>query len=160
MLDYLATAGKLPPKTEEERVTNVDVQKDEEGPLAGKQFKEGRKTENVSLTAALGLLQNPLKLPTFSGDPTSKADVAFDIWRYEVDGLLQDGLHSEEALRQAVRRSLKGEAKRIVMRLDLTATAHDIVGQLDGVYGTIEPGEALLGEFYSAHQLEDEDDLF
>ena len=52
------------------------------------------------------------KLSIFSGD---KDKASFDVFEYEVRSLLR--IHSEEMVAEAIRRSVKGEAARIVMRL-------------------------------------------
>ena len=64
--------------------------------------------------------------------------------------------HSKEIIAQAIRRSLKGEAGRIVMRLGPYATVEQILGKLSCIYGDVEEKEAILGEFYGARQKQNE----
>lgn len=54
------------------------------------------------------------KIPFFSGD--SKTDATYDVWRYEVECLYQES-YRPDVIQQAIRRSLKGEASRVVMHL-------------------------------------------
>lgn len=97
------------------------------------------------------------KISGFSGEQPSKHEVAFEEWKYEVQCLLKDGTYAKSAILHAIRKSLHGEAGRIARRLGPDAGIGDIVDKLQGVYGTVERGEALLGEFYGATQKEDED---
>ncbi len=97
------------------------------------------------------------RLSTFSGEAGSKTDASFDLWRYEVTCILEGQLHPEESIRQAIRRSLKGQAARVAMHLGPTADSEDILGKLEGVYGSVEVGQALLSEFYAARQKKGED---
>ena len=55
----------------------------------------------------------------------------------------------------AGRRSLRGEAGHVAMRLDLDATVHDIILNLDRIYGSVDKREELLAEFYGSSQKED-----
>ena len=50
----------------------------------------------------------------FCGD--SKSDATYDVWRYEVECLLNES-YKPETISHAIRRSLKGEASRVVMHL-------------------------------------------
>ena len=94
------------------------------------------------------------KLPNFSGEvPVPKGEVGFEVWRFEVSCLRLDGLHSEVAVTQGARKSLRGEAARIVMNsLGHQATIADILDKFEGIYGAIETGEELMQKFYNAVQ--------
>lgn len=93
------------------------------------------------------------KIPFFSGD--SKSDATYEVWRYEVECLYQES-YSLDVIQQAIRRSLKGEASRVVMHLGPVAPITSIVQKLDNMYGTVAEKEDILSEFYSARQREDE----
>ena len=101
------------------------------------------------------VLQQPPRISSFSGD-TSKGDAAFDLWRYEVKCLLKEGVHTEDSIHQAIRKSLKGEAGRLAMHLGTDATIDDVIKKLQGVFGVVETSETLLANFYSAKQRDDE----
>ncbi|XP_071112991.1 uncharacterized protein [Haliotis cracherodii] len=96
------------------------------------------------------------KLPLFSGDETGK-DAPFDLWTYEVDCLFQSKCYTSDVIDQAVRRSLKGEAARVAMRLGSTASTKDLLSKLQSIYGTVRRRETLMAQLYSATQTEDED---
>lgn len=91
------------------------------------------------------------RVALFSGD--SKGDLAsFDVWKYEINCLRNEGIFKDSEIYQAARKSLRGEASRIAMRLGPAATISELVTKLQGIYGTVEAGETLLAEFYSASQ--------
>ena len=97
------------------------------------------------------------RLPTFSGDENSKTDVSFDIWKYEVVGLLEDKLQPEETIRQAIRRSLRAQAARAAGNVGLKADSRAILRKLEAVFGMVQVGQTLISEFYAASQKKGED---
>ena len=92
--------------------------------------------------------QNP-KISIFSGE---SKDTPFDLWKFEVQCLVEEGKYSDEALKQAIRKSLKNDPSRIVKRLGIKSTIDDIVKKLEGIYGEIEKKETIKAEFYNAKQ--------
>lgn len=106
-----------------------------------------------ALSASSQILEKHPRLPTFSGD--KKGETNFDLWKYEVQCLLKDN-YSETAISQAIRRSLKGDAARIVMVLGPDANITDILSKFESVYGTIHSKATVLSTFYSAKQRDDE----
>jgi hypothetical protein len=59
-------------------------------------------------------------------------------------------LHNEpDSIDYAVRKSLKGEAGRVVMHLGPTASIPEILYKLDSIYGDVEKKVDLLGDFLS-----------
>ena len=58
----------------------------------------------------------------------------------EVQCLLKQK-YDEDAILNAVRRSLRGEAGLVAMRLELNATVHDIIKKLDSIYWTVDKKE-------------------
>ena len=99
-------------------------------------------------------ISHPPRLPIFSGD--GKGEVTFDQWRYEVECLVS-GNYSAEAIGLAIRRSLRGEAGRIPLRLGPTATTTTLLTKMESVYGQVDQREMILANFYSARQLDTED---
>ena len=97
------------------------------------------------------------KVSCFSGDG-SKQDTSYDLWRYEVDCLIKEK-YSEEAIAQAIRRSLRGDAGKVAMRLGPEAKVDDILDKMESVFGSLERGEKVLEEFYSSTQRKDEDSM-
>lgn len=96
------------------------------------------------------------RISTFSGD-SSKGDIAYDLWNYEVRCLIQDGTYSNETIATAIRKSLKGDPARIVKNLGPGVPVENILRKLDNIYGFIDEKEDVLSEFYSAKQKDNED---
>ncbi|CAC5373223.1 unnamed protein product [Mytilus coruscus] len=94
------------------------------------------------------------RISTFTGDDTNAAK--YDIWRYEVLCLVKNR-YTHETIKMAIRKSLKGNAAVIPMRSGVDATLDDIIDRMDSIFGSVFPVEALLGQFYTARQREDED---
>ncbi|XP_063438199.1 uncharacterized protein LOC134719148 [Mytilus trossulus] len=95
------------------------------------------------------------KLPIFSGDDKGD-DVSYDLWRYQVACLIKEN-YRHEIIAQAIRRSVHGEASRIVMRLGVEATVDDVIDRMDCIFGSVDVKEVLLAQFYTACQGADED---
>lgn len=93
------------------------------------------------------------RISVFSAD--NKGDTTYELWRYEVTCLMKEN-YLPEVITQAVRKSLRGEAGRIAMRLGINASVEEIVAKMDSIYGIIDNKEILLAQFYSARQKEDE----
>ncbi|CAG2244675.1 unnamed protein product [Mytilus edulis] len=87
------------------------------------------------------------KLPTFSGDDKGD-DVSYDLWRYQVACLIKEN-YRHEIIAQAIRRSVHGEASRIVMRLGVEATVDDVIDRMDCIFGSVNVKEVLLAQFYT-----------
>lgn len=84
------------------------------------------------------------KLSIFSGDP-SRSDVSYDVWKYEVECLINEE-YSEKVIFQAIRR----KASKIAMRLGPDATLDEILEKMESIHGTVEREESLITNFYSA----------
>ena len=108
MLDYLGLAGKLP------KVENPDTPKTPLGHII---------KNNVSITT-----RTP-NLTVFSGDPKAKNE-SFDLWKYEITCLLEESQHSKTTIAEAARRSLRGEAAKVVKRLGPGAPIEVILTKL------------------------------
>ena len=94
-----------------------------------------------------------LRLATFSGDePTPKGEVSYLVWQYEIKCLMREKSHSENTILQAVRRSLKGFAGRTLLSLGEKVTLKQILDKLDGIYGIVYSGEAIMQQFYTESQ--------
>ncbi|KAL5021393.1 hypothetical protein ScPMuIL_000548, partial [Solemya velum] len=100
----------------------------------------------------------PPRISFFSGDiPTTKGDVTFEQWGYEVHCLLEDRNHSLDSKCQTIRKSLKGEAGQVAMRLGPDASIQQLIKKLQMVYDTQDSGTTILSQFYSARQEKTED---
>lgn len=99
------------------------------------------------------------RLSIFYGDTTSltKGEVTYDQWRYEVRSLLVENTYKKETILQAIRRSVRGEASKMLMRLGTDVTIETILEKFESVYGVVDTKESLLARFYSAKQRDDED---
>ena len=60
---------------------------------------------------------------------------------------------------KAIRRSLRGDAGKVAMRLGPEANVDDILDKMESVFGSLERGEKVLEEFYSSTQRKDEDSM-
>ena len=101
------------------------------------------------------LRSNP-RLSLFTGTPGRKEEATYDLWKYEVNCLLAEGSHGDDAIMEAIRRSLKGEPARLAMRLGPKTTISNLLQKLDSIYGTVDVREGVLAQFYSARQQHDE----
>ena len=95
------------------------------------------------------------RLSLFSGDD-AKGDVSFELWKFEVRGLVRDGLFPNAVVLQSIRRSLRGTAADILLHLGEDVKVDDLLSKLEKVFGNTLPPEAILEEFYSAKQRESE----
>ncbi len=148
MVRFLDSKGKLPIKAEEV------VEEEGEGDDTD---SSGKATGDRKATSErIGYVQPP-RVASFSGDETSKGDTTYDLWKFEVECLQEADLHSVGTITQAARKSLKGEAARIVKRLGTGASLSTILKKMEDVYGVVDTGETLLAEFYGARQGKSED---
>jgi len=97
-------------------------------------------------------LQSNPRLPVFSGTVNKKDDTTYDVWKYELQCLTREKHHHPAAIIEALRRSLRGEAARVAMRLGPSASLTEIVVKLDSVYGNVDEASIVMGRFYSARQ--------
>ena len=92
------------------------------------------------------------KITYFSGsEPVQKGETSFDIWKYEVNCLKRDNFYAEHVIKQAIRRSLRGQAQRVSVYLGFDATSDDIISKLENTFGNVKSGDSVLQEFYNEH---------
>jgi hypothetical protein len=97
------------------------------------------------------------KVPSFSGDePMPKGDCTFSEWRYEVKCLKNDPDFNEHSILVAIRRSLKGTARKIMISIGEAATASDVFDKLEDNFGIVSTKPMIMQEFYNAQQRPDE----
>jgi hypothetical protein len=97
------------------------------------------------------------KLPLFTGDePLQKGDCIYTEWRYEVRCLLSDPECTEHGILLAIRRSLKGTARKIMIPLGENACSGDILEKLDAMFGDVSTNGMIMQEFFNAQQLANE----
>ncbi|XP_052067824.1 uncharacterized protein LOC127707365 [Mytilus californianus] len=146
MMGFLKMKGKI----KEEPEAKIDLQPP---PIPSKPEEKVTKT----------VINHPPKIAWFSGTEIKAGDVTFEVWRHEVRVLMKQNYDKDAILntvssqgRYLNKRSLRGEAGMVAMRLDLDASVQEILQKLDSVYGSVEKKEELLAEFYSARQGTDE----
>ena len=93
------------------------------------------------------------KLSDFNGE--TKGD-EFDIWAYEVNCLLRSNKYPDHIILEAIRRSLKGRAKSVLLHLGEKASVQDVMSEMEGLFGNVASAEKLKEKFYSATQEEGE----
>ena len=93
------------------------------------------------------------RFPVFTGE--DKCETSFDVWKSDVKCAISEGTCSDALILQAIRTSLKGKARSLLLTLP-NATPSDIIAKLEGVYGNIYPTEQLIQQFYGAKQNEGE----
>ncbi|XP_033729253.1 zinc finger CCHC domain-containing protein 12-like [Pecten maximus] len=97
------------------------------------------------------------KIPLFSGsDPTPKGEVNYQEWRYEIRCLHGDDEITASTLVQAIRRSLRGTARRMLISLGERPTIADILRKLDTLFGDISTHGMLMQEFFNSSQRQGE----
>lgn len=97
------------------------------------------------------------KITQFSGEePKQKNEASYEEWKYEVNCLRKEGDHGDNVIAQAIRKSLRGQAKKVLLPLGTSAKLPDIMGKLEGVFGNVATGESVLREFYTASQNQEE----
>lgn len=101
-------------------------------------------------------VSHPPSLPCFSGDE-GKNSVSYDLWKYDVDCILGDKTLSKTTTEHSIRKSLRGEAARVAMRLGSTASLSALLDKLQCVFDTSDSPVNLLAAFYTSRQREDED---
>ena len=98
---------------------------------------------------------NP-RLSLFTGTPGRKEEATYDLWKYEVKCLLSEGSHDDDAIMEAIRRSLEGEPARVTMRLGPKTTISNLLQKFDSIHGAVDVRERVLAQFYSERQQQDE----
>lgn len=97
------------------------------------------------------------KIPQFSGISTiPKGEISYPEWRFEVNCLLNDPEMSDSIILQAVRSSLRGTARKMLLPMGESASARQIINKLDALYGDTSSNEMLMQEFFNLSQNSDE----
>ncbi len=65
-------------------------------------------------------------------------------------------MHPDYKVAQAIRKSLRGQAKRALIPLGTTTTVDEMVNKLETIFGNVASGESVLQTFYLASQRSDE----
>ncbi|CAC5401144.1 unnamed protein product [Mytilus coruscus] len=95
------------------------------------------------------------RISTFFGEP-GKGEATYNLWRYEVDSL-RKSTFAPHIVDLLIRRSLRGEAEKVAMRLGPEASLDQLLNKLEVNYGLSIQHDKLMEEFYSAKQKPNED---
>ena len=148
------------------RVKNVSSEKDQFITSEGTTSVEAR--DNIARNTVISESTNtdsisqymPFSFPkitVFSGEePRPKSESSFEEWTYEVRCLRKDKMYSEATIGQAIRKSLKGQAKKVLLPMGSDATVDQIIQRLGGVFGNVATPMSILQEFYTVYQKQDE----
>ena len=97
------------------------------------------------------------KLPFYSGsEEPQKGETSYEVWNFEVKCLQKSDYLPDHLLLQAIRNSLKGTARSMLVPLGESASVKDILLKLDGFYGNVSTSETLIQSFYSDYQKDTE----
>ena len=110
---------------------------------------------NVTLEQSYLAQMRIPQLPVFSGE-NQKADVSFEVWKFELNCLINESVYPNSHILQAVRKSLRGRARDILLTISQTTSPTDILNKLEGIYGNVSSKEVLMQQFYMESQREDE----
>jgi hypothetical protein len=76
----------------------------------------------------------------------------FKIWRYDVNCVINKGNYPPFIIRKAIRKSLKGSAKGVLLHFGKNATVPKILNKLNGIYGNVHSTKRLKERFYNKQQ--------
>ena len=68
----------------------------------------------------------------------------------------KDKIYSDTVIGQAIRKSLKGQAKKVLLPMGSGASVDEILVRLEGVFGNVATPMSILHEFYTTYQEPDE----
>ena len=68
----------------------------------------------------------------------SLTEETYEEWKAEVDFNIRSGLYNDDLMRQAVRNSLTGRTRKVLLSLSPEASTRQIVEKLDSIYGGCE----------------------
>ena len=116
-------------------------------PLANPLDCVSKKSETIHVSHS-----EMLKLPNFSGKTANKNSdsTSFQQWLAEVSAI-RDGTFSDNLVRQAIRRSLRGSAADVLLHGE-NLSIDSIIDKLKSRFGEVLPVESVLETFYSARQ--------
>lgn len=95
------------------------------------------------------------KISFFSGDD-QKGDITYNEWRFEVRCLVHDPDITHSVLVQAIRRSLRGTARTMLVSLGEFASCDQILAKLDSLFGDVSTNGMIMQEFFNSNQKSDE----
>ena len=104
-------------------------------------------------TPSLTSLSSLPKIPPFSGDdPTPRGEISYFEWHHEVKCLRRDASLSESQVFQALRSSLRGTARLLVVSLGDSVSVDAVLHKLSVSFSEPSRQGVTMKEFYSAVQ--------
>ncbi len=92
----------------------------------------------------------------FSGEePKPRAEASYEEWVYDVTCSRKDK-YPEHVMSHAIRKSLRGQAKRVLLPMGVNVTVDEMLCKLKAVFGNVAAGESVLQEFYTTAQKQGE----
>ena len=73
-------------------------------------------------------------------------------WKHDVLGTIREGGYSNQVISQAIRKSLRGQAKQVLVSAGSSVSKEEIIKRLERVFGNVSSGEGIFQEFYTASQ--------
>jgi hypothetical protein len=117
---------------------NIDAQSEED--VFNREDREGSKDRASSLDIKLNITP-------FSGiEPVPRNEATFEEWKLEIDCVKT--IYSEVVVLQAIRKALRGQAKRIMLHLGPYASVEEIEKKLEDSFGNIASKDSILSHFF------------
>ena len=110
---------------------------------------------NVTLEQSYLAQMRIPQFPVFSGE-NQKADVIFEVWKFELNCLINESVNPNSHILQAVRKSLRGRARDMLLTISQTTSPSDVLNKLEGIYANVSSKEVLMQQFYMESRREDE----
>ena len=159
MKAHLESVGKISKEVKEEDILGMNKEPIASSIVEGSTTNHtmsGTENKSIATSGKIVVGEDQLRFSAFSGDG-NKGETEFDLWKYEVDCVILEKTHSQEAMKRAIRKSLKGTAGRAIMRLGAQASLDDIIKKLDKMFGLAARKQQVMKDFYNAEQKESED---
>lgn len=139
--DKEAISKEITDKVEDKKSTKESKKPDEDIPIKPTQ-------EGFYLKPYVGI---------FSGtEPRPKSESSFEDLKLEVESLIAAKIYPDVSISQAIRKSLRGQAKKVLLNMSPSAKPLEIIRKIENVFGNVASGEAVLQEFYTAEQSSEE----
>ena len=109
------------------------------------------KMEPGAITKGSTLHHYP-RISIFYGDNSTKGEVSWPTFKYEVEALIKEKIFTEEQILLGIRRAVKGTASDVLRRLGTGVTVEAVIKKLQSTFGSIETQEIALRKFYACQQ--------
>lgn len=89
------------------------------------------------------------RIPRFDGSD-------FKVWKIEVECILRSKMYPESLIAQAMRNSLQGQTRKVLLTIDPLASSEQILEKLEDIYGTTQTEDSIMQDFFNAKQEDNE----